>query len=193
LEARHFSRGIRGFENAVGAHRQRLIRAEVKGALFVFGIEADPQRQIRWRSDFVCIAIRTQVTGIQEAARFGTVEQDAKAGGELKATGLAFAEQNARFILKTAVRTEFEVKPKQDAAAWLPALSRISALPCRGSPETARKLLISGGAKFSGPLGLRVRDGSRVPQLCVVRTVFRVLLVWLRAAERPGPPMPDRV
>ena len=46
--------------------------------------------------------------------------------------------------LKTAVRTEFEVKPKRDDAAWLPArLSRISALPSRDSPETATARLVA--------------------------------------------------
>jgi hypothetical protein len=46
-----------------------------------------------------------------------------------------------RFNLKTAVGTEFEVKPKRDAVAWLPApLSRISALPNRDCQGAVTKI-----------------------------------------------------
>jgi hypothetical protein len=42
---------------------------------------------------------------------------------------------------KTAVGTEFEVKPKRDAAAWLPVpLSRISALPSRDCEGAVTKI-----------------------------------------------------
>jgi hypothetical protein len=44
-------------------------------------------------------------------------------------------------ILKTAVGTEFEAKPKRDAAAWLPEpLSRISALPSRDCEGAVTKI-----------------------------------------------------